>query len=119
MLASFLSVSVKSARVVINVISGDTSGDTLVSVNTRRPLLGSYHSSSAISQARSAFTAEWLAIWLEGIALVLIFFWDRIDARSEHQETLAQIAIAKEQAEAAMYIKKLLDAYGDILRGRF
>jgi len=27
---------------------------------------------------------EWLAIGLEGIALVAIFIWDRLDAKSEH-----------------------------------
>jgi hypothetical protein len=47
-------------------------------------------------------THEWFAIWLEGIALVAIFIWDRKDARSQHKETLSQIAIAKRQAEAAM-----------------
>jgi hypothetical protein len=44
---------------------------------------------------------EWLAIWLEGIALVLIFVWDRIDARGEHQERMEQLEITKQQAEAA------------------
>ena len=44
---------------------------------------------------------EWLAIWLEGVALVLIFVWDRIDANGEHQERMAQIEITRQQAEAA------------------
>src|SRR6516165_2175251 len=44
---------------------------------------------------------ESLAIWLEGIALVAIFTWDRIDSKSQHQETLAHIKIATEQAETA------------------
>jgi hypothetical protein len=46
---------------------------------------------------------EHVALWLEGIALVLIFAWDRIDAQDAHKETLAQIQIAKEQAEAAKF----------------
>jgi hypothetical protein len=44
---------------------------------------------------------EWLALWAEGIALVLIFIWDRKDARDAHKETLKQIEIAGQQAEAA------------------
>ena len=32
-------------------------------------------------------TYEYLAIWLEGIALLLIFVWDRIDARNEVETT--------------------------------
>ncbi len=36
-------------------------------------------------------TYESVAIWLEGIALVLIFVWDRLDSRKQHQETLAQL----------------------------
>jgi hypothetical protein len=38
---------------------------------------------------------------LEGIALVLIFIWDRLDSRSQHHETLKQLAITEKQAEAA------------------
>lgn len=44
---------------------------------------------------------EWVAIWLEGVALVLIFFWDRKDARDAHKETLKQIKVADATAEAA------------------
>lgn len=44
---------------------------------------------------------EYLAIWLEGIALVLIFVWDRIDSRSQHRETLQQLAISEKTANAA------------------
>jgi hypothetical protein len=43
---------------------------------------------------------EHVALWLEGIALVLIFFWDRIDARSAHKKTMEQIQIAKQQTDA-------------------
>jgi hypothetical protein len=41
-------------------------------------------------------TYESVAIWLEGIALVLIFVWDRIDSRQQHRETLAQLGISQE-----------------------
>jgi hypothetical protein len=44
---------------------------------------------------------ESLAVWLEGIALVAIFFWDRLDNRSAHKETLKQLAIMQSQADAA------------------
>lgn len=44
---------------------------------------------------------ESVAIWLEGVALVLIFVWDRLDSRSQHKETLRQLAITEKQAEAA------------------
>jgi hypothetical protein len=44
---------------------------------------------------------ESLAVWLEGIALVAIFFWDRLDNRSAHKETLQQMAIMQSQADAA------------------
>ena len=43
---------------------------------------------------------EALAIWLEGIALVLIFIWDRIDARRDHEETIRQIKLAQDQITA-------------------
>jgi hypothetical protein len=36
-------------------------------------------------------TYESVAIWLEGIALVLIFVWDRVDSRKQHEETLSQL----------------------------
>jgi hypothetical protein len=44
---------------------------------------------------------EWFAIWLEGIALVAIFVLDYRNSKHSHEETLAQIGIAREQAEAA------------------
>ncbi len=43
---------------------------------------------------------ESLAIWLEGVALVLIFVWDRIDSRQQHRETLAQLSVSQAQANA-------------------
>jgi hypothetical protein len=46
-------------------------------------------------------THEYIAIWLEGIALVAIFIWDRLDARADHRQTMAQLKIAQEQAAAA------------------
>jgi hypothetical protein len=48
-------------------------------------------------------TLDWLtkyeavAVWLEGIALVAIFIWDRIDANRDHKETVAQLRIAQDQ----------------------
>jgi hypothetical protein len=40
---------------------------------------------------------EAVAVWLEGIALVAIFIWDRIDANHDHKETIAQLKIAQDQ----------------------
>jgi hypothetical protein len=40
---------------------------------------------------------EAIAVWLEGIALVAIFIWDRLDAKHDHEETVAQLAIAQAQ----------------------
>jgi hypothetical protein len=45
-------------------------------------------------------TYEAVAIWLEGIALVLIFVWDRIDSRKQHKETLAQLEVSQKQTNA-------------------
>lgn len=42
---------------------------------------------------------EFVAIWLEGIALVAIFIWDRIDSQEQHRETLKQIANTQRQVE--------------------
>jgi hypothetical protein len=44
---------------------------------------------------------ESLAIWLEGVALVLIFIWDRLDSRIQHKEVLAQLQAAEKQIEVA------------------
>jgi hypothetical protein len=41
--------------------------------------------------------SEPIALWVEGIALVLIFIWDRIDANRGHEETIAQLKIAQDQ----------------------
>lgn len=43
---------------------------------------------------------EAVAIWLEGIALVAIFIWDRKDSHDAHKETLKQMAIMQSQANA-------------------
>jgi len=40
---------------------------------------------------------EAVAVWLEGIALILIFIWDRKDAKRSHQETVAQLKVAQDQ----------------------
>ena len=45
---------------------------------------------------------EFIAIWLEGIALLLIFVWDRLDSRKQHEETLAQLKVSQEQVEASL-----------------
>jgi hypothetical protein len=42
-----------------------------------------------------------LALWLEGIALLLIFIWDRRDASQQHEQTLAQIRATEAAANAA------------------
>ena len=43
---------------------------------------------------------QYVAIWLEGIALVAIFIWDRIDAFQQHKQTLEQMEIIRNQARA-------------------
>src|SRR6266403_2128216 len=45
---------------------------------------------------------EFIAIWLEGIALVAIFIWDRLDGRKQHEETLAQLQVSQKQLEASL-----------------
>jgi hypothetical protein len=42
---------------------------------------------------------QYVAIWLEGVALVLIFIWDRFDSRHQHKQTLAQMGIMQRQAD--------------------
>ena len=41
---------------------------------------------------------EYIAVWAEGIALVAIFIWDRLDSRAQHRQTMDQLRIAQEQA---------------------
>jgi len=41
---------------------------------------------------------QYLALWLEGIALLAIFIWDRIDASAQHKQTLTQMKIMESQA---------------------
>ena len=41
---------------------------------------------------------QYLALWLEGIALLAIFIWDRIDASQQHKQILAQMEIMQNQA---------------------
>jgi hypothetical protein len=43
---------------------------------------------------------QYLALWLEGLALVLIFIWDRFDASAQHEQTLAQMEIMRNQTSA-------------------
>lgn len=43
---------------------------------------------------------QYLALWLEGLALVLIFVWDRIEASQQHKQTLAQMGIMRNQTSA-------------------
>src|SRR5277367_5629034 len=47
-------------------------------------------------------THEWVAIWLEGIALVAIFIWDRFDSAAQHTQTLAQLKNAQDQVAEAI-----------------
>jgi hypothetical protein len=44
-------------------------------------------------------TYESVAIWLEGVALVLIFIWDRIDANEQQKEMLKQLEVMRKQVE--------------------
>ena len=44
--------------------------------------------------------SEPLALWVEGLALVAIFIWDRKDAKDQHEETLEQHAIWRRQIHA-------------------
>lgn len=44
---------------------------------------------------------EHVAIWLEGVALVLIFGLDLINRKEEHKETIEQLKAATKQAEAS------------------
>lgn len=43
---------------------------------------------------------EAVAIWLEGIALVLIFVWDRFDAHDAREESTKQLSVSRDQVEA-------------------
>ena len=43
---------------------------------------------------------EAFAIWLEGIALLLIFIWDRKDAGEAREESTKQLAVSRDQVEA-------------------
>jgi len=43
---------------------------------------------------------EGVAVWLEGIALVAIFIWDRVDGNEQHRETIEQLKISRRQVEA-------------------
>jgi hypothetical protein len=46
-------------------------------------------------------TYDYIAIWLEGIALLAIFIWDRVDGSQEHKQTLAQLKTSHEQVKAS------------------
>src|SRR5229473_1447728 len=43
---------------------------------------------------------QYLALWLEGIALLAILIWDVISASQQHKQTLAQMEIMQNQARA-------------------
>ncbi len=47
-------------------------------------------------------THEFVAVWLEGVALLAIFVWDRIDTHHQHEETLAQIDVSQRQFESSV-----------------
>jgi hypothetical protein len=76
----------------------------LVHLLTRPPLL---------TFASWLSTHEYVAIWLEGIALVAIFIWDRLDARADHQQMLAQLKIAQDQAAATKIAAEAAKANAD------
>lgn len=67
---------------------------------------------------RSALLAalDWLkrnesvAIWLEGIALVLIFIWDRKDRKQDHAETIEQMKVMSASAQAAQKSAEVTEA---------
>jgi hypothetical protein len=40
---------------------------------------------------------EPIAVWLEGIALVAIFIWDRIEGSQQQEETVKQLEVAQDQ----------------------
>ncbi len=44
---------------------------------------------------------EAVAVWLEGLALVAIFVWDRLDARATHEQTLEQLKLAQAQIKVS------------------
>lgn len=44
---------------------------------------------------------EWLALWVEGLALLAIFIWDRKDHREDHDENIEQMKIMSRNAVAA------------------
>jgi hypothetical protein len=43
---------------------------------------------------------QYIALWLEGIALLLIFAWDRWDSHQQHKQTIDQMDIMRGQARA-------------------
>jgi len=71
-------------------------------------------------------TLDWLtkyeavAVWLEGIALLAIFIWDRVDATRDHKETVAQLKLAQDQiklsqnAERAWVMTELVWPQGEL-----
>ena len=60
-------------------------------------------------------THEYLAVWAEGIALVAIFVWDRIDARAQHRELVEQIEITKKQILVAQQQAETAQAHADLI----
>jgi hypothetical protein len=44
---------------------------------------------------------QFLALWIEGIALLLIFIWDRFDSAGQHKQTLEQIEVMQRSADAS------------------
>jgi orotidine-5'-phosphate decarboxylase len=56
---------------------------------------------------------EYVAVWLEAFALVAIFFWDRLDSRADHQQMLAQLKIAQDQATATKIAAEAAKANAD------
>src|ERR1700686_540597 len=53
---------------------------------------------------------ESVALWLEGIALVLIFIWDRKDRKQDHAETIEQMKVMSASALAAQKSAEVTEA---------
>ena len=57
---------------------------------------------------------EHVALWLEGVALVLIFIWDRIDSNLQHEQTIKQLTATQDQANAALIAAKAAKQSADL-----
>jgi hypothetical protein len=51
-----------------------------------------------------------VALWLEGIALILIFIWDRKHHKEDHAETIEQMKVMSASAQAAQKSAEVTEA---------